>query len=277
MQFESYNHNVFLIEENQRKFVKKIGHQFPERIHRESKILKILSQHPGIPQIEDEDMSAEMPFIKLSYIDAKIYNCLEEQEFTFAMKQLAIWLKKFATSKYVLPSEINRRYSARQRDEIAFKRVKSAMEEENLREFTDCLNRIQEYQIKDRIHCAHRDFRVDHVFIDNSNVWVIDWESASDGYILQDGGNFIASIIKQSLGFNKAKYMSIFAKELTINNSKFAMQELIDWTIFSLLWGNQIKKSLGCIEEANRYLNFAKILAEENCTDYKIFLQLKKE
>ena len=276
MQFKSYNHNVFLIEENRRKLVKKIGYQFPERIHRESKILKILSQHPGIPQIEDEDMSAKMPFIKLSYIDAKVCNCLEKQEFAFAMKQIARWLKQFATSKYILPSEISKRYSARQRDAMAFKKVKNAMKEKNLQEFTDCLNRIEEYQIKGRIHCAHRDFRVDHVFVDNSDVWAIDWESASDGYMLQDGGNFIASIIKQSLGFNKAKYISIFAKELTMNNSEFAMQELIDWTIFSLLWGYQIKESLDYIEEANSYLNFAKALARENCSDYKIFLQLKK-
>ncbi len=42
MQFTSHNHNVFLRKKEPNIFVEKIGVKFPERIRRESDILKIL-------------------------------------------------------------------------------------------------------------------------------------------------------------------------------------------------------------------------------------------
>lgn len=72
LQFQSHNHCVFLIKEHESKFVEKIGNKSPTRICREYKILKILSGHSGIPQLESADLSSKVPFLKLKYI-AEVY------------------------------------------------------------------------------------------------------------------------------------------------------------------------------------------------------------
>lgn len=268
MKFKSHNHRVFLIKENEYKFVKKVGDKFPERIRREYKILKILSEHRGIPQLKGVNLSSKIPFVKLKYIDARQYDNLEQEQLVRANIKIARWLKEFATSNYHLPSKITNEYSARQRDFQAFKKVKAIADKIHVREIILCIDRIHEYQQRDRIHCAHRDFRTDHVLINGNNIYVIDWESASNGYILQDAGNFIASVIKKDI--KKTRYLNTFAEEL-VACTKFTIQELVDWTIFSLLWGSQIQKKLGYMVEADRYLHLAKQLAVKNHLKSNVF------
>lgn len=269
MQFESHNHYVFLIQENEDKFVKKIGNKFPERIRREYKILKILSEHSGVPKLESADLDSKVPFLKLKYINARQYNLLEPEKLVEANIKIARWLKQFAASHYSLPFKVTNKYSVGQRDLLAFRKVQALADKICVREIILCLDRIQKYQQRTRIHCVHRDFRIDHVFIDNNNIQVIDWESASRGYILQDAGNFIASIIKQDI--DKIRYLNVFVKEL-LDRSAFTIQELIDWTIYSLLWGSHVQAELGYILKANQYLCLAKKLAVQNYPDFDVLL-----
>lgn len=148
----------------------------------------------------------------LKYINAKPYDSLEQKQLARANAEIAKWLREFATANYLLPSKITDEYSARQRDFQAFNKVKTVARKMGVREITLCLNRIQKYQRRERIHCAHRDFRTDHVFIDGNNIYVIDWESASDSYLLQYAGNFIASIVKKNI--EKTRHLNTFIKEI---------------------------------------------------------------
>lgn len=171
MQFTSHNHNVFLRKKEQNIFVEKIGVKFPERIRRESDILKILVSYPGIPQIISEDLLSSTPSLKLTYIEAKPFYCLENNELNFAAKQVAMWLRKFANSGYSLPGQINSKYSAQQRDNQMFQKVRTLAERINSKKILNCVHKVQKYQKRKRIHCAHRDFRIDHVFLDNRDVY----------------------------------------------------------------------------------------------------------
>ena len=90
---------------------------------------------------------------------------------------------------------------------------------------------------------------------------MIDWESASDGYMLQDAGNFIASILKR--GHMKTKCINMFIEEFIKDCSDPARQELIDWTVFSLLWGSYVQKNLLHTQQASHCLNLAKVIAYE--------------
>ncbi len=61
----------------------------------------------------------------------------------------------------------------------------------------------------------------------------------------------------------KTKGINMFIEEFIKDCSDSAKQELIDWTVFSLLWGSYVQKNLLRTQEASHYLNLAKAIAYE--------------
>ena len=60
----------------------------------------------------------------------------------------------------------------------------------------------------------------------------------------------------------KTKCINMFIEEFIKDCSDPARQELIDWTVFSLLWGSYVQKNLHT-QGASHYLNLAKAIAYE--------------
>ena len=254
----SFQHDVYICVEDESTYISKVGTRFPERLAREAQILAGLAGASGIPRLLASHLHLQPPVLLIEFIPGKPIPQFDEATQLYLAGKVAAWLKHFAMSESDLPCRITHSRTAAERDRESLGKLQSWLCGSD--ELHTVLERIHTYQARAREHGAHRDFRVEHVLVGpDLGIWVVDWESAAPGYMLQDAGNFLASILKGRAPGISPDFTRTFLESICDTDDQ--RSELLDWSAYSLLSGARFQESLGARNRASAWTILARDLA----------------